>query len=114
MIFDEPLDDYLSQLRSYSKKFFPQSILKINYLRLNRVSARIEIKKEIFIDLYFNAENERIDFSLIKNGRRIMGWDNLGGWHHHPFENPDKHIKCKAPKLAVIFQKISAMINDIG
>lgn len=79
MIFDDPVEEYLSQIRSLSRQYFTKSILKVNYLRLNRISARIEIEKDLFIDLYYNAESERKDYSLIRNGKRILGWDNLGG-----------------------------------
>jgi len=30
-------------------------------------------------------------FALIQNDGRIFGADNTGGWHLHPFGDPEKH-----------------------
>lgn len=54
MIFDDPVEEYLSQIKFFSRQYFPKSILKINYLRLDRISVRVEIEKDLFVDLYYN------------------------------------------------------------
>jgi hypothetical protein len=56
--FDESFEKYLSQIVSLSKQYFPRSIFKINYARLNRFSARIEIGRNLFIDVFYNSKSK--------------------------------------------------------
>jgi hypothetical protein len=58
--------------------------------------------------------NDRTDFALIKNGKRIFGCDNLGGWHIHPLRNPDEHESCKEPEIEDIFKKVKNIIDELG
>ncbi len=44
-----------------------------------------------FIDAFFNQETGTTAFALIRDDKRIFGADNTGGWHLHPFENPEEH-----------------------
>ena len=44
-----------------------------------------------FADTFYNDVSGRTAFALIKNQRRIFGADNTGGWHWHPFGDPDNH-----------------------
>lgn len=76
-----------------NNRFFP----KINFLKI-----RIKLRENIFIDIYFNAENDRKDFALIYNNERIFGYDNLKEWHMHP---------CEEPTLKQIFKEISEIIS---
>lgn len=111
MLFDDPVEEYLSQIKAFSKQYIPSSVLLVNYIRLSRISARVEITKNLFVDLYFNSASGRKDFSLIKGGKRILGWDNLGGWHKHPFDSPNKHTKCKEPRIDAVFNEIKQIIR---
>ena len=36
-------------------------------------------------------------FALIRQGKRIFGADNTGGWHTHPFHSPEQHIPQTQP-----------------
>jgi len=40
-----------------------------------------------------------VDLSLIEGGGRAFGYDNLGDWHCHPPEAPDRHVACGEPAI---------------
>ncbi|WP_456474236.1 hypothetical protein [Candidatus Pyrohabitans sp.] len=90
--------------------YFPQAKFKIIKERLNFLKIRVIFQEKVFLDIYYNSSNDRIDFVLIKDGKRIFGYDNLGGWHKHPFENPFKHKRCKKPEIMDIFKEIRDII----
>jgi hypothetical protein len=50
-----------------------------------------------FLQIYYNSETGTIAFSLIEKENRIWGidYDYLRGWHLHPLENPDDHVRIK-------------------
>ncbi|OGC09673.1 hypothetical protein A3J90_02885 [candidate division WOR-1 bacterium RIFOXYC2_FULL_37_10] len=111
-MFEHLLEKYLLEIKTLSSKFFPHSFLSVNYSRFNRVSIRIEISKKFFIDIYCNVENNRKNYALIKDDERKIGWDNLGGWHCHPFGKALKHKKCKEPSAKKIFSKIKEIVEE--
>ena len=57
------------------------------------VRIRIFLVEGSFIDIYYNAETEKISFAWIRNNKRVYGVDNLEYWHVHPIEDPERHIK---------------------
>ena len=87
-------------------------VLKSFYRRLKRASIRMHIDANSFIDIYCNTENGRFDFSLIRIGKRIFGYDNLSGWHYHPADNPECHIYCEEPDMRQIFEEIASVISS--
>ncbi len=58
------------------------------------VRGKVLLKNGLFVEVYFNEENQKTSFALLKGGERIFGVDNLGGWHVHLFENPASHQRC--------------------
>lgn len=70
------------------------------------VKSRIFLVDSSFVEVYYNFGNGKTSFALIKNNKRIFGADNLGFWHVHPFDNPEKHIKCTEIKIADFIKKI--------
>lgn len=70
------------------------------------VKSRIFLADSSFIEVYYNSENGKTSFALIENNKRIFGADNLGFWHIHPFDNPEKHIKCNEIKMEDFIGKI--------
>ena len=61
--------------------------------RLTPTSAnlRIDVIAGGFIDAFYNEQTGTVAFALIHQGRRAFGADSTGGWHVHPFANPDQH-----------------------
>ncbi len=64
---------------------------------------RILLAENLFVEIRVNARNNRISYALVRSGKRIAGFDNLGAWHLHPFGNPDSHRKVPAPTPKKVF-----------
>jgi hypothetical protein len=60
----------------------------ITWLRL-----RAYLTDESFIEAFFNTATQKVAFARIRDGERIFGADNTGGWHWHPLDAPDEHIR---------------------
>lgn len=59
----------------------------------NIVSLKLLIDNELFIQIYGNAEKEKLNLALIFKKRRLYGYDSEGGKYHcHPFNDPEEHI----------------------
>ncbi len=78
------VEDILQELSRLKYELLPESEIEIVYKRIDRVSIRVILSPILLIDIYANVKNGRYDFSLIKDDKRIFGYDNLGGWHRHP------------------------------
>ncbi len=55
------------------------------------IKLRIEVRSVGFIDAFYNEDTGTTAYALIQQGQRIFGADNTGGWHIHPFADPDRH-----------------------
>ncbi len=55
------------------------------------INLRVNVTTGGFIDAFYNEQTGTTAFALIRQDRRIFGADNTGGWHIHPFANPDRH-----------------------
>lgn len=72
--------------------------------------VRVYLIKGVFIDIFYNAGNQKTSFALIENKKRTYGVDNAlpMGWHIHPFENPQTHI----PSGTITFEDFIRTIED--
>jgi hypothetical protein len=61
------------------------------------ISLRIHVAGGGFIDAFYNEQTGTTAFALIQQDRRVFGADNTGGWHIHPFAEPDQHIPLPGP-----------------
>jgi hypothetical protein len=61
------------------------------------IKLRIEIASGGFVDAFFNEQTGTTAFALIRQGMRVFGADNTGGWHIHPFEDPSRHDPLADP-----------------
>lgn len=43
------------------------------------VRGKVLLKNDLFVEVYFNEENQKTSFALIREGERLFGADNLGG-----------------------------------
>ena len=57
------------------------------------LKGRVILRKNRFLQVYFNELTETTAFALIEKDRRLWGidFDNIRGWHVHPVENPESH-----------------------
>jgi hypothetical protein len=108
------LVDFEQQLRALCRRFFPNAILVLRSRRIRSLSCRIHVTSLIFIDIYYNEQSDRLDFSTIQAEQRVFGYDNAGGgWHRHPFGQPDRHEPCAEPTLEQMFAATSQVIEQL-
>lgn len=50
------------------------------------LKVRIYIERELYIQLYANAEKRKLNLALVHHNQRIYGEDSEG------FDDPDKHV----------------------
>ncbi len=55
------------------------------------INLRVNLTTGSFIDAFYNEQTGTMAFTLVRQGRRVFGADNTGGWHVHPFADPDRH-----------------------
>lgn len=58
---------------------------------------RLELRGGYFLDCYFNESLGKYSYTLVKDNKRIMGWDNATHYPHlphfpHHFHDPDQRI----------------------
>jgi hypothetical protein len=106
------LSEFERHLWQLKDRFFPNAEISNLNRRINAIKLRMQITDEIFIDIYFNSDSERLDFTTIKGDRRVFGYDNAGGWHCHPVKDPNRHDPCPGPTLEEIFQQTAQVIRE--
>ena len=58
------------------------------------VKIRVVLTYGPFIDVFYNADSRKCSYALVKGGARVYGADNAFiGWHVHPFQNPQDHVR---------------------
>jgi hypothetical protein len=97
------MHQFLDDIDKSLKKNFSEYRIEFLLKTPKSLKARVYLDDNCFIALRYNARNNRIDVALIKNDRRIFGYDNLKQWHFHPYENPSNHIPCSPPSIEKIF-----------
>ena len=55
------------------------------------ISIRVHVFGGGFIDAFHNELTGTTAFALVQEGHRVFGADNTGGWHVHPFADPNLH-----------------------
>ncbi len=104
---------FLNQIRDVANKFFPDANIDCKIVRSTHLYLRIIIDKDTLIDIYFNPDTGRKDLSLIYKKERIYGFDNLRGWHYHPYKEPSKHISCEEPNAEDVLREMRKIIKDL-
>ena len=103
--------EWLRSVEAACKRHFPNSSFRYEITREARVKARLEIGPSMFVDFFFREETGRIDHALIVNGVRRFGLDNLGGWHEHPFIDPNAHVPVDAPSPNEAIERIRDVVS---
>jgi hypothetical protein len=67
------------------------------------IKIRIELFDGGWVEAYYNQRTQTTAYVFIKAERRIFGADNTGGWHLHPFDNPQRHDPLGEPLSFVEF-----------
>jgi len=108
--YEQELDNFLNRLQTEARRYWKDVPVIILNRRINFLKVRIAIEKRLFIDVHYNAMNERLSFALIFDGERVFGYDKVKTWHRHPFEDPSQHIPCGEPTLEQIFTELAKVI----
>jgi hypothetical protein len=61
------------------------------------VNLRLDIVTGDFIDVFCNEQTDTLAYAVIRDGKRIFGADNTGGWHIHPWHRPTGHETLREP-----------------
>ncbi len=96
----------LSLLESLSKLDFVEKVDVQTEVFI--LKGRAILKKDRFLQIYFNEHTGTIAFALIENDKRIWGidYDNMRGWHLHPLENPDTHYSIDNKTIEEIIKTL--------
>ena len=59
----------------------------------NIISLKLLIDNDLFIQIYGNAQKDKLNLALVFKRRRLYGYDSQGGKYHcHPLDAPDEHV----------------------
>ena len=61
------------------------------------ITLRVGITSGGYVGAFYNEQTGTMAFALIRHGQRAFGADNTGGWHVHPFADPDRHDPLTNP-----------------
>ena len=73
------------------------------------VRGRVILKKNRFLQVYFNELTGTIAFALIEREERIWGidFDNLRGWYLHPLGNSEGHRNITPQNIEEIVKALA-------
>ena len=91
-------DAFEAAFRGAVAAVLPSATVQVVDRTLIAVKLRVPLGTTQFLDV-FNKRNGRTDLTLIADGQRVFGYDNLGGWHRHPATAPERHQACAEPTL---------------
>lgn len=66
-------------------------------LTATSISLRVDLTVGGLIDAFYNEQTGTMAFALIQENRSVLGADNTGEWHMHPFKDPQLHIPIRHP-----------------
>lgn len=72
-------------------------IPNVRRLTSTSISLRVSISSGGFIDAFYNERTGTVALAFIREGQRVFGVDNTGGWHIHPFSDPARHDSLSTP-----------------
>ena len=70
--------------------------------------VRVTLIEASFVDVFYNEASGKTAYAWIRDGKRVLGADNTGRWHWHPFEAPETHQRVE---LAVTFEVFLAEVE---
>lgn len=77
------------------------------------VSLRVPLTIGGFVEAFCNEETGTVAFAMIQDDKRVFGADNTGGWHLHPFDDPEQHLTISAPMtFAALIAAIERFVSS--
>ena len=79
------------------------------------VKGRVILKKNRFLQVYFNELTGTMAFALIEGEERIWGidFDNMRGWHLHPLGNSEGHYNIAPQSIEEIIKALAEVWSSI-
>ena len=73
------------------------------------LKGRANLKSNRYLQVYFNELTGTVAFALIEKENRIWGidFDNMRGWHLHPFGDSENHRNMNEKSIEDIVQELS-------
>jgi len=80
------------------------------------LTVQIYIAPGLYVQLYANAEKNKLNLTLVQRGQRLYGEDAEGGIRHvHPFGAPDRHEPVSGPpSLEAFLAKAQQYLEEQG
>jgi hypothetical protein len=77
--------------------------------------GRVWIEGNRYVQVYFNEITGTTAFALIEKGQRIWGmdFDNMRGWHLHPFGIADEHERVNEMNIEEILEALSEVLKRL-
>ena len=108
------IKSFLEQLYAvFSPIDYVDDIVILNQTHTS-IKVRIDLLNNGYIIVYYNSYCKTQSFSLMQSNKRIWGldFDNRIGWHEHPVNNPDSHIKTNMVTVNDIINKLDDLLNN--
>ena len=79
------------------------------------LKGRVWVGGKRYVHVYFNELTGTTAFALIEKGQRIWGidFDNMRGWHVHPFGETDTHTGISEKSVEEIVKALSKVVNEL-
>jgi len=103
------LEEFVRTIFAVTERSSLCEVVVIIALDETTVKLRVLLYIDAYLDVYYNERNSTTAYAMIQNGARIFGADNANGWHYHPFDNPNSHVRLSQP---VSFAEFLTMIEQ--
>lgn len=107
------IEEFYQQVADRLRKYLPGGNLEVTEKSIVRLKVRYHIALSVFIDIFYAVRTEKVSFTVIQQGERIFGIDNLGGWHYHPFGKPENHVPINEPSINEIAGQCTIVIKGL-
>ncbi|MFB6290333.1 MAG: hypothetical protein ABEJ25_01210 [Candidatus Bipolaricaulia bacterium] len=104
--------EFRDRIEELSGVHFPAANLQTREYSKFRIKLRLVFSVGFFLEVFYAPQTDKVSFTLIDDGKRIFGIDNLGGWHRHPLENPSTHVDISEQKFEKIFEFVKNSIEE--
>jgi len=79
------------------------------------LKGRVWVGGKRYVQVYFNELTGTTAFALIERGQRIWGidFDNMRGWHLHPFGETDTHTSISEKSVEEIVKALYKVLEEL-
>jgi len=104
------LEAFHQALMQAVEKHAPEAHVELEEKRGILLEGRLDLDRDKFVAIYFNALTGKTSYALIWRNRRLAGYDNYKYWHYHPAGEVSRHVACAEPTP----QEAVARLVEIG